>query len=104
MYLNSQTSWNYVAQYYVSLLGSFIAFCTSNLSITALCKLDLAFVFNLIFVFGFGFEDDGSESSPNPGPVAASIGVVSLDEVVVPLRWGGTIIGMFLGGGGHCIK
>ena len=72
-----------------------MARCTSSLSITALCKLDLTFAFDL--------EPDDF-ANPEPGATGGSIGVVValLSIEVVSRRWGGTIIGVVRGGGGHC--
>lgn len=68
----------------LSLCNVFIALCTSNLSITALCKLDFVFVFDFAgestVVFGFS------------GGLLPEIS----------RRWGGTIMGVVRGGGGHC--
>ena len=74
-----------------------MARCTCNLSITALCKLDLALVLLFVFGFDFGFE------VVNLDGLLLSIGVVEPEVEVVSRRWGGTIIGVVRGGGGHCI-
>jgi hypothetical protein len=81
-------TWNYyVADHYVRYPGSLIAFCTSSLSITALCKLDLIFLFFVLVGLDFG--------------AGGSIGVASMEGDPVSRRWIGTIIGVVRGGGGH---
>ena len=91
-----------------------IALCTSNLSITARCKLDLTLPFGFILDLVFGFKLDDFASSPNPEPHDAAVSIdVSIIEgepemeepppEVVSRRWTGTIIGVVRGGGGHYI-
>jgi hypothetical protein len=94
---------------------SFNACCTCNFSITARCKLDFAFFFDIVGVgvieFDLEFVDVEDvdiiefssaglvEAVPDPERVLPLVGSKSPLE----RRFGGTMIGVARGGGGHWI-
>lgn len=73
---------------------SLIALCTSSLSITARCRLDLFFTFPFAVVV--------KESPVEPSDGGAAWPVAGSTDASCAVMCEGTIIGVWRGGGGHC--